>query len=197
MSRVRLVVMSVVALLMLGTVGSVSAYAGVRAATKRVPTLASVCVSRAATHTLTAPTAGKCPRGTILNKLPGGPAGATGPVGATGATGPQGSQGPQGTAGTPGENGNPGTPGATTLQVFSTVHTIGPKTQATFLVECQTGVATGGGWKASILPTVKVVSTTPRLGADNVTPTGWDVTIYNDEAISSIDGSVFVVCAKP
>ena len=194
MSRVRLVVLSVVALLLLGTVGSVSAYAGVRAATKRVPSLASVCVSRAAAHTLTAPTAGKCPRGTILNKLPGGP---VGPAGATGATGPQGPQGTPGTPGTPGENGNPGAPGATTLQVFSTVHTIGPDTQATFLVECQTGVATGGGWKASLLNTVKVVSTTPRLGADNVTPTGWDVTIYNSSPTSSIDGTVFVVCAKP
>lgn len=189
------------ALLVVG-IGGASAYAGVVVAAKRVPTLAAVCVSRSATHAVTAAQRGQCPAGTTYNRLPSsvrgaqGVPGVPGLPGVTGATGAAGAAGVAGAAGPKGDKGDKGAAGATSVKVVSVTQSVGANTDYTFVAACAAGSrATGGGFSGNPAATVKVVSSMPRFGANNV-PFAWDVRVFNSGA-TKVNATAFVVCAAP
>ncbi len=191
--RARHLVAVPTAVLLLAGIGGASAYAGVVVAAKRVPTLSAVCVSRSATHAVTAAQLGRCPAGTTYNRLPSSVRGAQGVAGLPGVTGATGATGGIGATGPKGDKGNAG---ATSLKVVSVTHQVNVNTDDTFVATCPAGSrATGGGYSGNPAATVKVVSSMPRSGPNNV-PFAWDVRIVNS-GTAKVNATAFVVCAAP
>ena len=127
------------------------------------------------------------------------------PVGPKGETGPQGPQGPAGPQGPEGAKGAQGAPGAANVTVQRATYPIAAGDADFGSAICPAGArATGGG--ASVTGGGKIYHATIEMGrpllpggieaGSGQTPTGWGVSVRNEEA-SAGTLVVYVVCAAP
>jgi hypothetical protein len=150
--RIHATAATVGAVTVLLVASGLTAYAGTRTGTSTAPVLKTVCVAKDATRVLTAPRKGHCPRGTVRRSMPRGLPGAPGPAGAPGPT----------------YSTEPRTKGAP----------ISPGETRTFIAQCMSGVASGGGFTTTNTGTVQILSSS--VFSDGTTGfTGWQVTGRN------------------
>jgi hypothetical protein len=130
------------------------------------------------------------------------------PVGPKGETGPQGLQGPAGPQGPEGAMGPQGASGAANVTVQRATYPIAAGASSFGSASCPAGArATGGGSSVTSTPTGgKIHHATTEMSrplvpggieaASGQTPTGWGVSVRNEEAGAGTL-VVYVVCAAP